>query len=154
MLSKEISALDKLIQRLNETPLLTDQEEKIKHKRFISSVTDNMLDLGVNYGKASGDLSIYNQSEKKFKLHIRKIDNDLIRQISIFNFGLDRWFAYGEIHPPYFPLRIAIILSKNSEIALEKLFLSSYCRHFMDRKGNTDEIIVKRAIKKGAIIGV
>lgn len=147
----EYEALDQLIKRLEKTPLLSREEAGERHKPFIKKAIDRMLDEGVSRGVAADDHEMYNQSEEEFKLHLKKTDNDLKEQISIFNFGLDRWFEYGETHPPYFPLRIAIILSKRKELEKEKHFLAAYCRHFKFRAGTRDQQITNRAIKKGAI---
>ena len=146
----EFAALDALIMRLNDPPLLSKAKAAERHHPFIRAAINRMIEHGGSLGQASGNLAIYNQSEEAFKVEIRKTDNDLNGQIARFNFGLDRWFEYGESHPPYFPWRIAIILSKRREVDREKRFLASYCRHFWDRKGNTDEKIVARAEKKGA----
>jgi len=68
----------------------------------------------------------------------------------VFNAFLDSWFQHGEYHPPYYPWRIAVILSKQKLKAKEKEFLVAYCRHFRGRIGNTDEKIDVRAKKLGA----
>jgi len=147
----EYELLDTLIERLEKTPLLSKEDMNKKHKAFIKKVTNRMFDEGVSYGAASGDHDMYQQSEENFKSHLKNTDNNLKEQISVFNFGLNRWFEHGETHPPYFPMRIAIILSKRKELEKEKKFLAAYCRHFKDRIGNTDQKITARAIKKGAI---
>ena len=149
----EYDALDALITRLDDTPLLSETEEAELYRRrqiFLRAATIRLFEHSETYGQATGDLAIYNQSEETYRAEIRDTDSDLNVQIARFNFGLDRWFEYGECHPPYFPWRIAIILSKRRELAREKCFLASYCRHFGDRKGNRDEMIVARAKKKGA----
>ncbi|MFA5593242.1 MAG: hypothetical protein WC989_08010 [Micavibrio sp.] len=147
----EYESIDQLIKRLENTPLLSREEAGERHKRFVKKAIDRMLDEGVSRGVAADDHEMYKQSEEEFKAHLKETDNDLKEQISIFNFGLNRWFEYGETHPPYFPLRIAIILSKRKELEKEKHFLAAYCRHFKFRVGTTDQKITNRAIKKGAI---
>jgi hypothetical protein len=141
-----------LIERLNRTPLLSRTEETERYERrqnFLREAMVRMIENGETYGQASGDLAIYNQPEEFFREEIRNTDNDLNEQISRFNFGLDRWFEYGECHPPYFPWRIAVILSKRKDTEREQLFLAAYCRHFWNRKGTRDEAIVARAEKRG-----
>ena len=112
-----------------------------------------VFDDGLSWGDASGDLPIYSLNQNDFFDNIRATGNEFLVQVERFNFGLDRWFELGETHPPHFPWRIIIILSKRGEIELEIRFLSAYCKHFHDgaRRGSrTDERIVERAIKKGA----
>jgi hypothetical protein len=106
-----------------------------------------MINEGVSLGLAVDDHEMYNQSTEDFKAHLKETDNNLMEQISIFNFGLNRWFEYVENHPPYFPRRIAVILSKRKELEKEKQFLGAYCRHFKF----TNQEMTYRAVRKGAI---
>lgn len=149
--SAECAALEGLILRLKQTPLLSRENENRKYKMFIENIADRMINEGVSRGVAADDHEMYNQPEDEFFVHLQSVDNELLQQISIFNFGLDRWFEYGECHPPYLPWRIAIILSKRKELEKEKRFLAAYCRHFKFRVGTRDQKITNRAIKKGAI---
>jgi len=149
----EYATLDALIARLEQTPILSPAEEVERSRRrreFLEAATRKMIDDGLAYGEASGDLALYNQTEESFRAEIRNSDNDLPEQVVRFNHGLDRWFEYGECHPPYFPWRIAVILSKRKQVERERAFLASYCRHFWDRRGRRDEMIVARAEQKGA----
>ena len=143
--------LNTLIARLNNTEPLNQNQEKKLYTSFMSNVTTKMLSTGETYGRASGGLPILNQSEEAFRKELRSIDNDIERQISIFQESLDRWFNHGEPHPPYYPWRIIIILSKLGKKEKEKEFLAAYCKHFLNWKGNRDEKIVARARKLGAV---
>jgi hypothetical protein len=149
----DFAKLEALIARLNDTsPLTAKDEAKLDERRhaFLRAATLRMIERGETSGKATGDLAIYNQTEESFRAELRNTDNDLGEQIARFNVGLDRWFEFGETHPPYFPWRVAIILSKSGEKEKEREFLAAYCRHFSDRRGNRDEMIVARAEKRGA----
>ena len=148
---EEENALKSLVDRLNSTKPLSVKEADQLGRAFREAAIKRMLETGATHGAATGDHPMYNQSEADFRQHIKNTDNDLLTQISTFNFGLDRWFKFGETHPPYFPYRIAVIISKRKELDWEKRFLASYCRHFRDRIGNRDEKITQRALKKGAI---
>lgn len=150
-LFSEDELLEKLILRLENTPLLSRAEADKKNKLFNEKIVNRMIDEGITRGVAADDHQMYNQSEHDFKVHLKDTDNDLFEQISILNFGLDRWFEYGETHPPYFPWRIAVILSKRKEFETEKRFLAAYCKHFKFRVGTRDQEITRRAIKKNAI---
>lgn len=147
----EENALKALIERLNSTKPLSRTQADHLSRSFREAVIKRILETGATYGAAAGDHPMYNQTETDFRQHIKNTDNDLLAQISTFNFGLDRWFKHGESHPPYFPYRIAVILSKRKELDWEKRFLASYCRHFRDRIGSRDQQITQRALKKGAI---
>ncbi len=121
-----------------------------KRRTFLTGVTLRSIEPGGTLEKASGDLDLYNQEQSDFKAEMQSTDSNLAVQVSRFSHGLDRWFGQGIHHPPYFPWRIAIILSKERQVDRERDFLSSYCDHFGDRKGSRDEMIAARAIKKGA----
>jgi hypothetical protein len=124
-----------------------------KNNEFSARRIERVLIEGQSLGEASDNLPIYSLNESDFFAHLRETDDDLLEQISRFQFGLDQWFKFGEPHPPYFPWRIIIILSKRGEKDRENLFMASYCRHFHDRArrgSRTDEKIVERAIKKKA----
>jgi len=145
--------IELLIIRLDQTPLLSIASIRERKKEFEERRTKRVFEDGLSWGEASDDLPIYAMEQNDFFIHIKDTDNDIRTQIERFNFGLDQWFKVGETHPPYFPWRIIIILSKRGERILEQKFLAAYCRHFHDgaRRGSrTDEKIVERAIKKGA----
>lgn len=149
----EFEMLDALIDRLNGAVILTAADKaKLDKKRreWMATFFDKTLDEGQTYGQASGDLEIFDQPEADFRAEICATDNDLKTQIDRFNHGLDRHFEYGEYHPPYYPWRIAVILSKRKELDREKRFLAAYCTHFWDRVGRRDQMILERAEKKGA----
>ena len=148
----EDEALEELILRLENTEPLSREDAKKLNEPFMEKAIKRMIDEGLKLGEASNNHEMYNQSTQDFKAHLKNTDNDLMEQISIFNFGLDRWFEYGETHPPYFPWRIAVILSKRKEFEKEKRFLAAYCRHFKFSVGTTDRKITERAFKKGAIL--
>lgn len=149
----EREQIEKLILRLVETPILSKDSISDQCEAFQNDRMNNVFGDGLSWGEASGDLPIYSLNQDNFFANIRATNDDIIMQIERFNFGLDRWFKLGETHPPYFPWRIIIILSKRREFEIEIRFLSAYCKHFYDgaRRGSrTDERIVERAIKKGA----
>lgn len=144
-----ISALDALIKRLNETPLLTKTEEDRKYKAFFGGVFNHMVANNTTYGEAAGGLEHLNQTETDFRATIKDTNNDLLWQISVFNKSLDSWFQHGESHAPYYPWRIAVILSKQKMKTKEAEFLAAYCRHFRGRLGSRDAKIDARATKLG-----
>lgn len=149
----EYELLDALVDRLNNTPVMTAAQEAAldaKRRELMNDWIGGMLDEGLTYNQASGGPEIYNQPEADFKDELKRTDSNLRVQIDRFDAALDRWFETGEGHPPYWPWRIAVILSKRKELEREKRFLAAYCRHFWNRKGRRDEMILERAEKKGA----
>lgn len=142
-----------IISRLVNTPLLKMESIHDARLRFVESRTIRVFEKGESWGTASDDLPIYTLPQNEFFSLLRMTDNNIQVQIERFNFGLDRWFTLGESHPPYFPWRIIMILSKCGERDLEMRFLHAYCTHFFDgaRNGSKkDQLIVERAIGKGA----
>lgn len=150
---EEYELLEALIDRLNDTPVMTSAQEAAldaKRRELMHDWIGGMLDQGLTYNQASGGPEIYNQPEGDFRAELKRTDSDLRVQIDRFQASLNRWFATGESHPPYWPWRIAVILSKAKELERERRFLAAYCRHFWNRKGRQDEMILERAEKKGA----
>jgi hypothetical protein len=147
----EYELLETLIARLERSPVLTAAQESALWDKFREEKIDwiGMALEGKTYNQATGGMEIYNQPEADFKAEIRRTDNDLKVQIDRFNVGLDRWFEIGETHPPYFPERIAIILSKRKELERERRFLAAYSRHFAKPTGYKNKVVL-RAEKKGA----
>lgn len=129
--------------------------EDIRDKRdqFVKARRNRVFTDGQSWGEASDALEIYSMNQDDFFTHLKNVQDDLLLQIARFESQLNQWFEVGESHVPYFPWRIIIILSKRGESDLEMQFLAAYCRHFHDdaRRGSrTDQMIVERAIKKGA----
>jgi len=146
----DIEKLDKLIARLNSTGLVDPAYAKTRYRAHVEKATSKMLRSGQSFGVESGGLAILNQSESKFKADIKAKNDDLAAQIDIFNEALDLWFEHGEPHPPYYPWRIAVILSKAKRKDKEEAFLRAYSRHFKNRRGGArDEKINARADKFG-----
>lgn len=145
--------VERLISRLERTAPLSFQDIHEKRDQFKEIRLQRVFEDGKAWGEASGVIPIYSMKQDDFFAHLKNTDNQILVQIDRFDQQLDLWFEVGESHAPYFPWRIIIILSKCGEKCLEKKFLAAYCRHFHDgaRRGSRrDEMIVERAIKKGA----
>ena len=110
-----------------------------------------MMRTGESYGQATDGPAILNQPRRQFQEELRSINDNLQAQIDLFNQGLDRWFEHGEMHPPYYPWRIAVILGKRRKRDKEFEFLTAYCSHFLHRSGSRDLKIKERAKKLGII---
>ena len=148
---EHLAVLDALIERLESSALLDIASMyEIREKRQAQIVSD-MFYKGKTHGEASGAHPILLQDQPDFEAQLQSIKQSLINQVQIFTHGVDAWFSKGDHPPPYYPLRIAVILRKNNEIDREKRFLAAYCKHFATRRGSRgDERIMERAIKLGA----
>ena len=149
----ELQAVKNLVSRLQKTQLLKYEDIADKRDQFVESRRKRVFTDGQSWGEASDALEIYSMDQDDFFAHLKSVQDDLILQISRFQSQLNKWFDVGESHAPYFPWRIIIILSKRGAGDLEMEFLAAYCRHFYDRArrgSRRDEMIVERAIKKGA----
>lgn len=142
--------IDLLINRLNDTPVMNRENASKMYRERLRRVTQTMITTGQSYGQASLAPAILNQDEAGFRRDLKNINDDLDAQIKIFDQGLDSWFQYGEPHPPYYPWRIAVILSKQRMKDKEEAFLRAYMRHFKGRPGGArDAKIDDRAAKFG-----
>lgn len=150
---QDYTAIDALIERL-ETALLIDHMalwEQAKEERRAN--IERMFDKGITWGEAMGAHPILNQSEDSFRTELQSIKQNLDAQIDIFNHGLDEYFRTGDYPPPYYPMRIAIILRKHKQSERERQFLSAYCKHFAPTtRSRVDNEFVERARKVGVAI--
>lgn len=145
--------LDALIVRLETTARIDHVAiwENARQRRRAS--VERMFDEGIKWGEASGAHPIFNQDENAFRAELKSIMQNLNAQIEIFNYELENYFKTGDHPPPYYPMRIAIILRKHKDSEREKRFLSAYCKHFACPKGSrTDIELVERARKLGLIV--
>ena len=145
------TAIDALIERLETAQKIDHMAlwEQAKEERRAN--IERMFDLGITWGEAMGAHPILNQSEDSFRTELQSINQNLDAQINIFGHGLDEYFRTGDHPPPYYPMRIAIILRKQKQYERERLFLAAYCKHFGTKRGSrTDEKILERAAMLGA----
>ena len=143
-------SLKQLIERLNSSRIQTIAEANELERARRDKVWEKMM-AGKTYGEASGGLAILNQPEEQFRAHLKSIDNDLDGMVKIVEESLDNWFGKGDVPPPYYPYRIAVILNKAKRKEEEAAFLEAWCRHFGDFVGRRYEMIAARAKKLGAI---
>lgn len=141
--------LTHLISRLDRADTLSSTEADKLYRSAFEDAFPKLLE-GQTYGEAMGGLSILNQTEGEFRSELKAIDNDLGRQIAIVEEALNTWFSKGEIPPPYYAWRIAVILSKAKRKDEESNFLSSWCKHFGHVRGTRYEALASRARKLGA----
>ncbi len=142
--------VDALTTFLAEAPRLSKREAERLRKSSFSQAFGAMLDEGKTFGEASGGPAFLNQPEADVRSHLHSIDNDLTAQVEIVDTSCRSYFKTGETPAPYYPWRIAVILSKMREKDRERDFLSAWCRHFPDDGGGGRYAdLVKRAKKLG-----
>ncbi|WP_421928632.1 HIRAN domain-containing protein [Neoaquamicrobium sediminum] len=147
-----IARLDALMAFLKEAPRLSPVEvDKLWTARSENVIT-RMLENGETSGEASGVPAFLNLPESDFRDHLRSIDNDLSAQIEIVDTACRAYFETGELPAPYYPWRIAVILSKRKMKNREREFLTAWCRHFASGPGRRYAEIVQRAKKVGAVV--
>lgn len=146
----DYTAIDALIERLAVAEQIDHMAlwEQAKEERRAN--IERMFEEGISWGEAMGAHPILNQSENSFRAELQSIQQNLDAQIDIFGYDLDEYFRTGDHPPPYYPMRIAIILRKQGESDRERRFLSAYFNHFAMKRGSrTDEKLVERATKLG-----
>ena len=147
---EDYAAIDALTERLETTQQIDHMAlwEQARNERLANIA--RMFDEGISWGVAMGAHPILNQTEESFRAELQSIKQNLNAQIDIFNHGLAEYFRTGDYPPPYYPMRIAIILRKQKQLDRERRFLSAYCEHFAptarSRIGNK---FVERARKAG-----
>lgn len=148
----DYSAIDALIEKL-ETALHIDHMALWAQAREERNANiEQMFDEGITWGEAMGAHPILNQGEDFFKAELQSKKQNLDAQIDIFNHGLGEYFRTGDYPPPYYPMRIAIILRKHKQPERERRFLSAYCKHFAPTaRSRIDNKFVERARKVGVI---
>ncbi len=150
---QDYTAIDALIKRLETEHQIDHLElwEKAKEERLAN--IERMFDEGITWGEAMGAHPILNQSEDSFRSELLSIKQNLNAQIDVFSHGLDEYFRTGDHPPPYYPMRIAIILRKHKQHGRECIFLAAYCKHFAPTaRSRIDNKFVERARKVGVVI--
>jgi len=153
------TALDDLIRHMMTAPVYSPKQlealwEKDRTRRM--AAIDRMFETGETYGVASGGPAFLNQPEEQFRQYLKKTDNDLGVQVKVVADAFAHYLITGETPAPYYPMRIAIILSKAKIKDKEREFLAAWCRHFNTierRAGVTYDDLVKRAEKLGVATG-
>lgn len=147
---QDCAAIDAVIHRLETAKQIDHMALWEQTKEARRANIERMFDEGITWGEAMGVHPILNQSEEAFRAELQSIVQNLDAQIDIFSHGLDEYFRTGDHPPPYYPLRIAIILRKQGQSDRESRFLSAYFKHFALKRGSrTDEKLVERATKLG-----
>ena len=119
----DFQKIDDLTQRLSETEPLGAEKRDALYKAFSRRVTESILRDGVNWGEAAGLHDIYERDPRQW-------DQDLYWQCDAVSAFFSHHLETGDIMPPHFPMRVAILLREAKEAEREKEFLAACCRHF------------------------
>ncbi|MCP8896372.1 HIRAN domain-containing protein [Shinella daejeonensis] len=148
-----LARLDTLTTFLKGEAIVTPQQLEKLRKAQSRKTVSRMMETGETYGQASGAPAFLNQPEGDFRAHLQSIDNDLSAQLDIVDKACRSYFETGEVPAPYYPWRIAVILSKAKMRDREREFLAAWCRHFAEGRGKRYGELVERANKLNATVG-
>ena len=134
-----LEAVDRLIARLNATEPMTEQCRNLLAEVTSRGITDLIFEITEQTGgtvsrgqitTALGAPDIWNLGQSEIKPFIRSKAQDLGWQCRT----VGEYFTYhqrtGDIVPPHYPERIAILLRKAKELEREGAWLTAWCRHF------------------------
>lgn len=144
-----LARLDALTKFLKAAPKLSPQQLDKLRRAHSHNAVSRILETGKTYGQASDAPSFLQLPESDFRTHLQSIDNDLSAQLDIVDKACRSYFDTGEVPAPYYPWRVAIILSKRRMNDRERDFLAGWCRHFSSGIGGRYGELVKRAEKLG-----
>lgn len=150
---KALARLDALTAFLTETPPLSPAQVEKLWKASSGKIVARMTESGETHGQASSAPAFLNLPEDDFRAHLQSIDNDLPVQVDIVDKACRSYFSTGEVPAPYYPWRIAVILSKAKMKDREREFLAAWCRHFAEGRGTRYGELVERAKKLGVTVG-
>jgi hypothetical protein len=152
-----MARLDELINQMKDAKVYSQKELEALWERDrsrIKAAIDRMLETGETLGVALGGPAFLNLPEDQFRQHLKNTNNDLDFQVKIVADDFSQYVVTGEAPAPYYPMRIAIILSKAKMKDQEREFLAAWCRHFSAigrRVGGSYGDLVKRAEKLGVV---
>jgi len=150
-----MAKLDELISQMRNAKVYSQKELEVLWERDrsrIKAAIDRMLDTGVTLGVALGGPAFLNLPEDQFRQYLKNTNNDLDFQVRIVADDFSQYVTTGDAPAPYYPMRIAIILSKAKMKDKEREFLAAWCRHFGAlgrRVGGSYGDLVRRAEKLG-----
>ena len=122
--------LDALIELFDRANVLTDQQRERLWNKYWDDGWDRIVNERESYQDAFNVQDIYRQDESSFRSSLKETNQDLAWQCDKVSGDFHKYLETGEMPPPYFPMRIAIILRKAKEHEREKRFLQAWCRHF------------------------
>ncbi|BFT30206.1 hypothetical protein D210916BOD24_13820 [Alteromonas sp. D210916BOD_24] len=145
----DLEDLKNLILLLEDQPTISSEVERDMGRSFREKIFEKMLNSGETYGEATGAPGMVSstKNEDEFKDQLNEIDNNLLEQVRIVSEGVHHYFKTGEIPPPYYAWRIAVILRKIKEYELEARFCMGFSKHFDRGVGGRYSKIAERIEK-------
>ena len=145
--------VDQVIALLADTPPLAEADRAERYRRAHAAAFERMLTEGTSYNQAAGGPEFFDQDEASFRAFIRKTDQDLAWHCDTVASAFRRHLEQGEVVPPHYPMRIAILLRKAKDLERERRFLAAWCGHFPHGNGKVYGDLLERARSAGAIVG-
>lgn len=143
-------ALQKLIDDLESCTLPSPEQVRALNEPFRREAFERLFDSGITYGQVSGSPlgKLLTGDTAEVKQRLRSIANDLGAQVGIVTACIDFFRKTGEPVPPAYAWRIAVMLRKKREYALEARFLAAYAKHFCNNGlGRTEAALLDRLPK-------
>lgn len=144
----DFSKLINVIERLENAPAILREEALAISADHQKETVRKLLEGGMSWSAASGDLPHFNQPDPLG--FINSIKNNLDAQVEIFENAVVSWFDHCTHPAPSYTWRITVILRKAKAFEIEKRFLAAYFKHFYTERGSArDRDLGIRAIKIG-----
>lgn len=127
-----IDSLTTLIDCMEHTPRLTDQEVKALYEPYSDSLFERMIVTGERLGEIrGGTLSFLTEVDDRSEVIAR--DQDFDWQLGVVSGTFSEFLQTGDIPPPHYTKRVCVLLRKNRLRDLELRFLRAWEKHFSGR---------------------
>lgn len=142
-----LTSLLVLIDCMERTPRLTDDEVKALYEPYSRRIFDEMLDTGESLGEVrGGTLRFLSRADDRSEIIAR--DQDFDWQLGVVSGCFSEFLQTGDIPPPHYAMRVAVLLRKSKLPDLERRFLEAWEKHFGGRGiGATYVALSKRLAK-------
>lgn len=144
-----IDYLVTLIDCMEQTPRLTDEEIEALYEPYSRKLYGAMFDTGQTLGKVrGGTLSFLAEVDDRSEIIAR--DQDFDWQVSVVSGCFSEFLQTGDVPPPHYTMRVCILLRKNKLHDLEFQFLSAWEKHFGGRGNGATYIALSNRLAKMA----
>ena len=148
MQAREVEALISFIRSRNR--LSYAETALLEKKRRPNYLEDSEAQIASKLGgllKRENPLWFLSGASEEVREFLRHRDNDLAFQIETVKGCFAAYFRDGEVPPPYYPYRIAVILRKAGLHSLERSFLEAWVSHFPGDGGGRNAVLQERLAK-------
>lgn len=148
-----IDSLVTLIDCMEQTPRLSDNEVRALYEPYSESLFERMISTGQRLGEVrGGTLSFLAEVDDRSDVIAR--DQDFDWQLGVVSGTFSEFLQTGEVPPPHYAMRVAILLRKAARQDLERQFLQGWEKHFGGRGvGSTYSKLSQRLAKINERIG-